>query len=65
MWENAAKFNAMLVFAEHRFYGESQFTPGASGPNAAQFPFLTHDQVRSLPWRQSPQRLYPGGIDHD
>ena len=48
MWENAPAFNAMIVFAEHRFYGQSQFTPGASGPSQEQFPFLTHEQVREM-----------------
>lgn len=53
MWENAQSFGAMLVFAEHRFYGQSQFTPGAAGPSSEQFPFLTHEQVRRLPFRIS------------
>lgn len=48
MWENAQSLGAMLVWAEHRFYGQTQFTKGASEPNSAQFPFLTHEQVRYL-----------------
>lgn len=33
------------MFAEHRFYGKTQFTPGASGPSKAELPFLTHEQA--------------------
>eukprot|EP00055_Hartaetosiga_balthica_P008679 m.33071 g.33071 ORF g.33071 m.33071 type:complete len:491 (+) comp6428_c0_seq1:94-1566(+) len=45
MWEHAADFNAMLVFAEHRFYGETQLTPGATGPSKDQYKYLTHEQA--------------------
>ena len=38
MWENAAELGALLVWAEHRFYG-------ASTPEGAQLKFLTHEQA--------------------
>eukprot|EP00045_Choanoeca_perplexa_P017149 m.243329 g.243329 ORF g.243329 m.243329 type:complete len:499 (+) comp17462_c0_seq2:4261-5757(+) len=45
MWENAKEFKALIIFAEHRFYGKSQFTPNATGPSTAEFPYLTHEQA--------------------
>lgn len=32
MWENAPAFNALLIFAEHRYFGETQvFPPNTPG----------------------------------
>lgn len=42
MWENAAKFNALLIFAEHRYYGAS--TPFPDG-TAGCMSYLTADQA--------------------
>ena len=44
MWENAARFNARIVFAEHRYYGESQPFGNASR-NGEFLEYMTHDQA--------------------
>ena len=38
MWENAKQFGALLVFAEHRYYGASQ-------PQGSNLQYLTHEQA--------------------
>lgn len=41
MWESAPKLKAMLVFAEHRYYGESLLGKG----NKTSLSYLTHEQA--------------------
>ena len=50
MWENAEEFGALLVFAEHRYYGQSLPYDGAlTKPNGMWDPeklrFLSHEQA--------------------
>lgn len=42
MWENAPQFGALLVFAEHRYYGLSQPFGDAA---LKHIQYLTHEQV--------------------
>jgi lysosomal Pro-X carboxypeptidase len=41
MWENAARFGAAIVFAEHRYYGESRLFPD----DACDMSLLTTEQA--------------------
>lgn len=43
MWQNAKKFGAVLVFAEHRYYGQSH--PFHFNNSNENMQFLTHEQA--------------------
>ncbi|KAK3788791.1 hypothetical protein RRG08_029239 [Elysia crispata] len=45
MWDIAPQFNAMLVFAEHRFYGKSMPFGSESYKNKSVLNFLTSEQA--------------------
>ena len=45
MWEVAPDFNAMLVFAEHRYYGESMPFGRDSFKNVSHLGYLTSEQA--------------------
>jgi lysosomal Pro-X carboxypeptidase len=46
MWENRAAFdNALLIFAEHRYFGKSLPFPGEAMPAPAKLKYLTTDQA--------------------
>jgi lysosomal Pro-X carboxypeptidase len=43
MWENAQAFNALIVFAEHRYYGESK--PFGGDLKQEHLAYLSHEQA--------------------
>jgi len=45
MWDIAPKFNALLVFAEHRYYGKSLPFDGKIGKDPAKLGYLTSEQA--------------------
>ena len=45
MWENAQRLGARLVFAEHRYYGESLPLGSESGANTSTLKWLTMEQA--------------------
>lgn len=45
MWENAPKFNAMVVFVEHRYYGESMPYGNKSFSGLTNLGYLTVEQA--------------------
>ncbi|GFR73280.1 lysosomal Pro-X carboxypeptidase, partial [Elysia marginata] len=45
MWDIAPQFNAMLVFAEHRYYGKSMPFGADSYKNKTVLNFLTSEQA--------------------
>ena len=66
MWENAAAFGAMLVFAEHRYYGQSWPLSGDPAASLRHMRFLSSQQALAdyaVLLRQLKRELGPGGED--
>ena len=49
IWENAEEFGAYVIFAEHRYYGESIPTRGSTTAGKG-YPHLSSEQARAQPW---------------
>ena len=66
MWENAAEFKAMLVFAEHRYYGESWPLSGSPAASQRHMEYLSSQQALAdyaVLLRALVAELGPGGED--
>jgi lysosomal Pro-X carboxypeptidase len=63
MWENAQAMNARIVFAEHRYYGESQPFGAAS---SMFYEYMTHEQALAdyaeLAYYLSTEAIASGGV---
>eukprot|EP00854_Cymbomonas_tetramitiformis_P025687 gene25687-31413_t len=63
MWENAARFRALLIFAEHRYYGSSQPFGAPKDWREQPLQYLTHDQAladyAALLYRLRAERVLP------
>jgi lysosomal Pro-X carboxypeptidase len=66
MWENAGSFGALLVFAEHRYYGQSWPLSGDPATSLRHMRFLSSQQALAdyaVVLRQLKRELGPGGED--
>lgn len=66
MWENAAQFNALLVFAEHRYWGQSWPLSNDSTTTLRHMEYLSSQQALAdyaVLIRSIRLSLGPGGLD--